>query len=399
MLSPEELENYADVLLWGLKTARKQKFKKYDVVALRFHQPAKPLANILFDRLLQSGLNPVQRVLDTPEMEKSYYTHSNARQLTFVPPGEENLYRHLNGSIMLYAPESLTHLSGIDPKKIGKAAVAKKFLRDTLDGREESGEFSWTLCVFPTMALARHARMSLKSYSQQIAAACFLDQPEPVKTWQDIFQKVHAIKKWLNGLTVEKFHIESNNIDLSITPGHKRKWLGVSGRNIPSFEVFISPDWRGTRGVYYADQPSFRSGNLVSGVRLEFEKGSVVRIEARKGAAFVRSQLNMDTGARRLGEFSLTDRRFSNINAFMANTLYDENFGGQHGNCHVALGASYSDAYAGKPVDLDDSRKDALGFNQSALHWDLVNTEKKRVSAHLKGGRNITIYENGKFVY
>ena len=399
MLSPEELEKYADVLLWGLKTARKQRFKKYDVVALRFHQPAKHLANILFDRLLQSGLNPVQRVLDTPEMEKSYFTHSNARQLAFVPPGEENLYRHLNGSIMLYAPESLTHLSGIDPKKIGKAAVAKKFLRDALDGREESGEFSWTLCVFPTMALARHARMSLKSYSRQVAAACFLDQPEPVKTWQDIFQKVHALKKWLNGLTVEKFHIESNNIDLSITPGNKRKWLGVSGRNIPSFEVFISPDWRGTRGVYYADQPSFRSGNLVSGVRLEFEKGLVVRIEARKGAAFVRSQLNMDTGARRLGEFSLTDRRFSNINAFMANTLYDENFGGRHGNCHVALGSSYSDAYAGKPTDLDDSLKKTLGFNQSALHWDLVNTEKKRVSAHLKGGRNITIYENGKFVY
>ena len=399
MLSPEELEHYADVLLWGLNTARKQKFKKYDVVALRYHQPAKPLANILFERLLQSGLNPVQRVLETPQMETSYYTHANARQLTFVPPGEENLYRHLNGSIMLYAPESLTHLSGIDPKKIGKAVVAKKFLRDILDSREESGEFSWTLCVFPTMALARHARMSLKSYSRQVANACFLDQPEPVKTWQDIFQKVHTIKKWLNGLAVEKYHIESKNIDLSITPGNKRKWLGVSGRNIPSFEVFISPDWRGTRGVYYADQPSFRNGNLVAGVRLEFKKGTVVNIQARKGAGFVRSQLKMDTGASRLGEFSLTDRRFSNINAFMANTLYDENFGGQNGNCHVALGSSYSDAYAGKPVDLDDSLKKTLGFNQSALHWDLVNTEKKRVVAHLKGGRKVTIYENGEFVY
>ena len=399
MLTTEELERYADVLLWGLKTARKKKFKKYDVVVLRYHLPARPLADILYARLLQSGLNPVQRVLETPEMEKSYYTHATTRQLAFVPPGEEIMHRNLNGSIMLYAPESLSHLSGVDPKKIGKTAVARKFLRDQLDSREDEGFFSWTLCVFPTMALARHAKTSLKTYSRRVAAACFIDRPEPVKTWRVIHGKIHAIKKWLNRLPVEKLHVESNNIDLSISPGNKRKWLGLSGRNIPSFEVFISPDWRGTRGVYFADQPSFRSGNYVSGVRLEFKQGAAVSIQARKGEDFVRSQLGMDAGARRLGEFSLTDRRFSRINAFMANTLYDENFGGRHGNCHVALGSSYSDAYAGKTTDLDNSLKKALGFNQSALHWDLVNTEKKRVSAHLKGGRKVTIYENGEFVY
>ena len=399
MLTTEELDRYADVLLWGLTTARKRTFKKFDVVVLRYYQPARPLANILFERLIQQGLNPVQRVLETPEMEKSYYTHATARQLAFVPPGEEELHRHLAGSIMLYAPESLTHLGGVDPQKIGKTAVARKFLRDVLDSREAHGFFGWTLCVFPTMALARHARMSLKSYSRQIASACFLDQPEPVKTWQNIHQKVHSIKKWLNGMPVESIHVESRNIDLSITPGTKRKWLGLSGRNIPSFEVFISPDWRGTRGVFYADQPSFRSGHLVSGVRLEFSKGVVTNVQAKKGADFVRSQLKMDAGARRLGEFSLTDRRFSCINVFMANTLFDENFGGRHGNCHVALGSSYADSYQGRPGDLDDSLKKTLGFNQSALHWDLVNTEEKRVSALLKGGRQITIYENGEFAY
>ena len=249
------------------------------------------------------------------------------------------------------------------------------------------------------MALARNAKTPLKTYSRQIATACFIDRPEPVKTWQAIHGKIHAIKKWLNRLPVKRFHVESKHIDLLITPGEKRKWLGLSGRNIPSFEVFISPDWRGTRGVYYADQPSFRSGNYVSGVRLEFKRGAVVGIQAQNGEEFVRSQLHMDTGARRLGEFSLTDRRFSRINTFMANTLYDENFGGRYGNCHVALGSSYSDAYAGKTAELDDSLKKALGFNQSALHWDLVNTEKKRVSAQLKGGRKVTIYENGEFAH
>ena len=107
----------------------------------------------------------------------------------------------------------------------------------------------------------------------------------------------------------------------------------------------------------------------------------------------------MVRGASRLGEFSLTDKRFSKINRFMASTLFDENFGGRWGNCHVALGASYADTYSGNVQSLTKEKKARLGFNDSALHWDLVNTEKKRVVAHLADGRRTTIYENGCFTY
>jgi aminopeptidase len=107
----------------------------------------------------------------------------------------------------------------------------------------------------------------------------------------------------------------------------------------------------------------------------------------------------MDPGACRIGEFSLTDRRFSKIDRFMANTLFDENFGGRQGNCHIAVGAAYLDAYDGDPATLDRARRKALGFNDSALHWDLVNTEAKRVSARLKDGRSVVIYENGRFAH
>jgi aminopeptidase len=191
--------------------------------------------------------------------------------------------------------------------------------------------------------------------------------------------------------------VESENVDLRISLGENRKWVGISGRNIPSFEIFVSPDWRGTRGVYYADQPSYRSGNYVKDVHLKFEKGRLVKIGAAKGQRFVAQQLRMDQGAGRLGEFSLTDTRFSRINTFMANTLFDENYGGKYGNCHIALGSSYSNTYSGKPSEFTKQMKRKLGFNQSALHWDFVNTEKKRVSAHLKSGKKVTIYEDGKF--
>ena len=149
--------------------------------------------------------------------------------------------------------------------------------------------------------------------------------------------------------------------------------------------------------MYYADQPSYRSGNRVEGVRLEFKAGRAVAVSAEEGQEFVQKQLAMDEGAAQLGEFSLTDRRHSRIDAFMANTLFDENFGGPFGNCHVAVGASYSDTYSGDQSKLDADLKKQLGFNDSALHWDLVNTEDKTVTALLEGGGSKVIYAGGEF--
>ena len=127
--------------------------------------------------------------------------------------------------------------------------------------------------------------------------------------------------------------------------------------------------------------------------------GVAVDIKAQVGEEFVKKQLSMDKGANKLGEFSLTDKRFSKINTFMANTLFDENYGGRYGNCHVALGSSYSDTYDGNPAELTADLKKKLGFNDSALHWDFVNTENKRVVAHLTSGKKVAIYENGRFTY
>jgi aminopeptidase len=397
MFTEKQLERYADVLLWGLKTARKGAIRKNDCILVRYDLPALRLAELVYTKLIEAGLQPVQRAGLSSAMESSFYGLSNRNQLRFQPPGEEMLYRNLNGGIYINAPSSLTHLAGIDAKRISTAALARKPLRDILDDREACGDFGWTLCLFPTDALARHAGLAMETYSAQIVKACFLNRRDPVAHWRDIYKTANDIKKWLNRMDVDYYHIESDTMDLKVKRGENRKWVGVSGHNIPSFELFFSPDCRGTRGAYYADQPSYRNGNMVSGVRLEFKNGAVVRSTADTGEAFLKQQLSTDRGARKVGEFSLTDKRFSKIDTFMADTLFDENFGGKNGNCHIAVGASYTDTYDGDPARLTRDRKKELGFNDSAIHWDLVNTEKKRVTAHLKNGATTTIYENGKF--
>lgn len=397
MLSENNLENYADVLLWSLATAKKTNLKKNDIVLIQYDLPALRLAEILYGRLMDMGVHPAQRMNATDDMELNFYQKANTRQLTFLTPGEKELYSNIHGRIFLHAPKSLTHLKNIDSAKIGQAMVSRKPLKDILNQREEQKKYSWTLCLLPTAQLAHQAKMSLKQYTAQIIKGCYLDSAHPVAEWMKIHQEITVIKKQLNSLSVKYYHLESAHLDLRITPGEKRKWAGVSGHNVPSFEVFISPDWRGTEGVYFANLPSFRLGNYVEDVRITFVKGKAQKVEASQGEEFICKQLAMDAGASRLGEFSLTDRRFSRIDRFMAETLFDENFGGKEGNCHVALGSSYSDTFSGNPASLTTALKKKLGFNDSALHWDLVNTEPKTVTAHLTNGKKMLIYERGIF--
>ncbi|MFC1678120.1 aminopeptidase [Patescibacteria group bacterium] len=398
MLTKIQLDKYADLMIAALYSCRNEKYQRGDIIQVSFDPAAIRLAEIIQGKLLDLGMNPIVKQLPSPTMEHNFYSKANRNQIVFVDPGKKELCRHLNGHIVLWAVESLTHLKDVDPRKIGKARVAHKFLKDIVDKREEQGEFGWTLCSLPTEECAKKAGLTLRQYTNQIIKACYLNEENPVQVWKKTERQIKKTINWLNNLPIIALHIESANIDLEIALGRKRQWRGGGGANIPSLEIFVSPDWRGTRGVYYSDLPTYRSGNYLEKIRLEFINGRVAQATAKKGEKFLRTQLAMDKGAAQIGEFSLTDKRFSKIDKFMAEMLYDENFGGKHGNCHLAVGSSYSDTFAGNQASLTKEKKKSLGFNDSALHWDLVNTERKRVTAILKGGGKMIIYENGIFL-
>ncbi|MCK5357636.1 MAG: aminopeptidase [Elusimicrobiales bacterium] len=396
VFTQKELEKYADTLIWGLKTARPS-IKKYDTVLIKCDIAGLELGEIVHAKLIKQRYNVIFRLTSSPVIEKDFFMYSDSKQRKFIAAGEKELSDGLGGYIAIHAPESLTHLKDIDTKRQSEVAIARKCLRDIMNKNEEKGRFGWTLCTYPTEELARNAKLSLKAYSRQIAKACFLNEPNPAKKWAWLYKESTGIKKWLKSLNIDQWLIQSKSTDLKIKIGDKRKFLGVSGHNIPSFEIFTSPDCRYTEGVYFANQPSFRGGNYVEGVKLEFKNGKAVKISAKKGQDYVRKILATDKGASMVGEISLTDKRFSKIDKFMANTLFDENFGGKNGNCHLAVGDSYSDTYSGDVSKMNKKIKEKLGFNSSSIHWDLVNTEDKIVKAVLKNGKTITIYEKGMF--
>jgi aminopeptidase len=399
IFSKTQLEKYADTLVWGLTTARTKPFKKYDVVLLRCDLEARELGELVHRKLVQRRFNVTVSFLPSPVIEKDFYQFSDDKQRAFLSSWDREMYNNLNGYVFIHAPASLTHLKDIDTKRQSQVAIAKKPLFAIRNKREEQGQFAWTLCTYPTPELAKQARLSVKEYAAQIAKACYLNEPSPVKKWNQVYKQVTAIKKWLGALNMDVIRTESASMDLEVKLGEKRRFLGISGHNIPSFEIFTSPDWRGTRGTYYANLPAFRGGNYVEKIKLEFKDGRAVKISAAKGQDYVKKIMATDKGASQLGEYSLTDKRFSRIDKFMADTLFDENHGGRHGNCHVAIGNSYTDTYTGDVSKLNEALKKKLGYNDSAVHWDLINTEDKKVTATLSNGKKVTIYEKGQFKY
>ena len=102
-------------------------------------------------------------------------------------------------------------------------------------------------------------------------------------------------------------------------------------------------------------------------------------------------------GANMVGEFSMTDRRFSRITRFMAETLYDENMGGPFGNSHIALGMSYKDTFSGNVAKLTKAQAKSLGFNDSSVHTDIITTTDRTVTVHMKDGSTRVIYKNGEY--
>ena len=394
---PEEIINkYADVLInFALNSG--EGVKPGEVVELVVPDIAKDMALVLQNTVLRAGAHPVMKFLPTG-FEQDYYTLANDDQLTFFA---RNYWKAraklLDHTVQIIADPYPDQLKDIKPHKIISARDAKKPYRDWLNAKENQSKFTWTIGLWGVPAKAAAVNLSLEAYWQQIIKACFLDLDNPIAKWREIYQLQEEIKQKLNALEIEEVFIEGDDAQLHLKIGSNRIWRGGSGRNIPSFEIFTSPDWRGSQGWIHLNEPVYRYGNIIRDVRLELKDGLVVKAEAKAGNAFLQEMLK-SKNANKLGEFSLTDKRMSRITHPMAETLFDENMGGPYGNTHIAIGMAYLDCYRGKVAEVTKKQWAAMGFNDAAEHTDLVSTTDRVVTATLPNGTKKVIYCEGQFV-
>lgn len=396
----ETLDAYARVLI-DFALGGGSGIAKGDVVRIVAPEAAKPLYAALHRAVVRSGGHPIGHYLPSEDerfnIPRAFYELASDAQVDFFPEHYwRGLIEQIDHQVSILCDTDMHALEGIDPNKLMRAGKALKPALDWRTEKENAGRFSWTLALYGSPAMAAEAGLSQDEYWQQIVSACFLDEADPIARWREVTGQIDEYVQRLSALPIDTLHVLGEDVDLKIKLGEQRKWVGGSGRNIPSFEIFTSPDWRGTEGWIRFNQPLYRYGNLIKGVRLEFEDGRVVKSSAESNENVLREMIATE-GADKVGEFSLTDKRFSRITKFMAETLYDENVGGPFGNTHIAVGKSYHDCYAGDPAGVSKQEWERLGFNESSVHTDIVSTADRKVTARMADGSERVIYEGGEF--
>lgn len=392
------LEKYAKVLV-NFALGGGTGIKPGDVVYLQSPLSALPFYRALRKAILDSGGLLISGLSDDMSgAAKYFYEHASHEQLsTFLSKYAKGLVAQVDHRIAVIADYDVHELDKVDPKKMMLVQKSGKPMADWFNKKENNGLYTWTLALYGTPSMAKEAGLSLDDYWQQIINACYLDQPDPIAKWREISHEVQRVATKLTDLRISDLQVKGKDVDLHITVGEKRRWLGGGGRNIPSFEVFTSPDWRGIEGWIRFNQPLYYYGPKVEGIELHFEKGRVVKSSALRNQKLLREMLATDKGAAQIGEFSLTDKRLSRITKFMAETLFDENMGGPFGNTHLAVGMSYHDTYDGSTVNVPKTTFKELGYNESAIHVDMISTADRTVTATLAGGNKKIIYKNGQF--
>ena len=316
----------------------------------------------------------------------------------FAKPYWQGIVDAVDHILFIVSEPDIHYLEGLPSSKISMMNSARAPYMKMREMKEQAGKLSWSLCLYGTQSMADEAGLSLEEYWEQIIEACYLRDDDPVIKWKTVQREIEDIKDKLDALEIEKLHIKGDDVDLEVHIGQHRKWLSGGGKNIPSFEIFTSPDWRGTSGSISFNQPLYYSGKRISGVSLRFENGVVVASSAKENEDALKEMIAQEN-ADKVGEFSLTDKRHSRITKFMATTLFDENMGGAFGNTHIALGNAYKDTFTGDMSTVTDREWAEMGYNSCPkVHTDIISTSNRTVTATLRDNTQRAIYKEGHFV-
>lgn len=319
---------------------------------LRIDAPAisEPLTIQLYRAALAAGAHPSVRV-EIERLEELKAKEGNDEQLDFVSPIDEQEIELVDAIVTIWAESNTRALSLVPPERHQRLIAAGRRLTSRRWQRISAGDLRWCGVVFPTPAHAQDAEMSLGEYEEFVFRACHVEEEDDaVSHWQAARAELTHHAAFLE--RVRELRIVGPDTDLRVDV-EGRRWQSADGHyNMPDGEVFTSPLENATEGEIRFSFPALFRGREVDDIRLRFAEGRVVQAEAARGGDFLAALLDMDEGARCLGEvaFGLNYE----IDRFTSNTLFDEKIGG---TMHLALGSGF---------------QELGGTNRSGLHWDLV---------------------------
>jgi aminopeptidase len=317
-------------------------------------------------------LGPDEALTYSPEWRKEFAA-ANAGNAMIATSGDPE-------------PELLADLDG---ERVGRAMPLDVVQIRMQQVREDS--VNWCGVGAPSEGWAEQVfgEPDVERLWEKIAFCMRLDEPDPVAAWRDHVARLKARAAALTDLRADALRYRGPGTDLTVGLLPDVSWLGGGGdtstgipyvANMPTEEVFTSPDARRTEGTIRATLPLSLFGQIVRGLELTFEQGRAVRAEAETGAELVRSHFETIENADRLGEVALVTKesRVGQTGTLFYDTLFDEN-----ATCHIAYGAGFPFLAEGDPGD---------GLNAANTHVDfMVGGPELEVDAVLADGTAVPL--------
>ncbi len=379
---------------------------------------ALPLVPLAAQAFYRRGVRYVDYNINLPQMERLHLLEAPPERLKFYPTYKSVQIDQLvdsKGCMLAFMshdePDLYADLSPAQQGRLNEMLVAR---RDATRRMREEGVLQravswcgagavspqWAAKVFPDLP----SEEAIEALWTDIFRMTFADREDCAQLWSQHLDTLAVRSRQLNerGLRKLQFLNPSLGTDLEVTLSQKARW--VSGRtttasgisvclNIPTYEVFTTPDWRGTQGTVAITRPVMINGSLVEGLRLRFENGEIVHAEATRNLAAYQALIHTagDDTARRLGEVALVgiDSPIYQSGRLYHHTLYDENAA-----CHIATGMAYTVGLENGD-QLAAEELDALGCNRnSRTHQDVMISDDQ--TTVLGDGQELMV--NGRWV-
>lgn len=306
----------------------------------------------------------------------------------------------------LMAESYIPHLmDDIAEEKIAVANFQKRSTKPIYRKKQANYDIPWCIFCLPNEVWADlifpNSKNSYEDLYLTIFKACMIDENDPTANWNNYIEKTNAKVELLNDLEIKRLHYTNSlGTDLYVNLIPNAKWLGVgTGKekdmlvNMPSYEIFTSPDYHKTEGIVYSSKPLNYNGTLIEDFFLEFKDGKIINYDARKGKNVLKGIIESDANSKYLGEVALVpiNSPIANMNLTFYETLFDEN-----ASCHLALGDSFITIIDNYEKNSKDDLL-AMGLNQSKIHVDfMIGTADLNIDAEAKDGI-INIFKDGKF--